>query len=160
MRQDFFIFELMTPLFKKLNYKTQPEICVLNAPPSMDTELKAMSKVCNVTNDLKQHKSGLFVMVFVTTLKEVEKWANAINKVLAEDGVLYFCYPKGTSKKYTCDFNRDTGWQVLGDLGYEPVRQVAIDEDWSALRFRKPQHIKKMTRSFAMTEEGKKKAGK
>lgn len=160
MRQDFFIFErnIMTPLFKKLNYKTQPEICVLNAPPSMDEEIQAMRKVCKVIIDLKKYKSGLFVMVFVTTQQAVEKWANEINNVLAEDGVLYFCYPKGTSKKHTCDFNRDTGWHVLGDLGFEPVRQVAIDEDWSALRFRKPAHIKKMTRSFAMTAEGKKKA--
>jgi hypothetical protein len=37
------------------------------------------------------------------------------------------------------------------------VRQVAIDEDWSALRFRRVAHIKKMTRSFAMTSEGKQK---
>jgi len=46
---------------------------------------------------------------------------------------------------------------VLGKSGFEPVRMVAIDEDWSALRFRKPENIKKMTRSFAMTAEGKKK---
>jgi hypothetical protein len=75
---------------------------------------------------------------------------------LAEgDAILWFCYPKGTSKKYTCDFNRDTGWASLGQLGWEPVRQVAIDDDWSALRFRNPDFIKTMTRSFAMTEKGK-----
>ena len=38
------------------------------------------------------------------------------------------------------------------------MRQVAIDEDWSALRFRKVEHIKTMTRSFAATEAGKAKA--
>jgi len=42
----------------------------------------------------------------------------------------------------------------LADDGYEPVRQVAIDEDWSALRFRKVEQIKKMTRNFAYTEKG------
>jgi len=36
---------------------------------------------------------------------------------------------------------------------------VAIDEDWSALRFGKVEFIKKMTRSFAITDEGKKKTG-
>jgi hypothetical protein len=25
--------------------------------------------------------------------------------------------------------------------GFEPVRQVAIDADWSALRFRRRQHV-------------------
>jgi hypothetical protein len=56
-----------------------------------------------------------------------------------------------------CDFNRDTGWQPLGKYDLEPVRQVAIDEDWSALRFRNVNNIKKMTRNSAMTlsKEGK-----
>jgi len=70
---------------------------------------------------------------------------------------LWFCYPKGTSKKYKCDFNRDTGWETLGNYNLEGVRQVAIDEDWSALRFRKIEHIKTLTRreSFAISKEGK-----
>ncbi|MEO8473318.1 MAG: hypothetical protein ABI477_14050, partial [Chryseolinea sp.] len=48
------------------------------------------------------------------------------------------------------------GWAVLGKLGFEPVRMVAIDEDWSALRFRKTSHIKTMTRSSAISDAGKK----
>ncbi|MEL6635310.1 MAG: hypothetical protein AAFW73_19430 [Bacteroidota bacterium] len=66
-------------------------------------------------------------------------------------------YPKGSSKNYTCDFNRDTGWQVLGNLGWEGVRMVAIDTDWSALRFRRVEYIKKMTRRkrMAMSKGGK-----
>ncbi len=69
-------------------------------------------------------------------------------------------YPKGTSKKYTCEFNRDNGWQRLGEHGFEPVRMVAIDEDWSALRFRRAEHIKTMTRSSAISEAGQQKAKK
>jgi uncharacterized protein YdhG (YjbR/CyaY superfamily) len=64
-------------------------------------------------------------------------------------------YPKGTSKRYKCEFNRDDGWTVFGEAGYEPVRMVAIDEDWSALRFRKVEKIGKMTRSRAISEPGK-----
>lgn len=44
--------------------------------------------------------------------------------------------------------------------GSEPVRQVAIDENWSALRFGRVGFNKKTTRSFAMTEGGKAKAKK
>ena len=67
----------------------------------------------------------------------------------------WFAYPKGTSKKFKCEFNRDNGWKELGVLGFEPVRAVAIDEDWTALRFRRAENIKKMTRNMAITEEGK-----
>jgi hypothetical protein len=47
----------------------------------------------------------------------------------------------------------------MGGLGYEPVRMVALDEDWSALRFKKAENIKTMTRGveWRMSEEGKKK---
>jgi hypothetical protein len=49
---------------------------------------------------------------------------------------VWVAYPKKASRRYGCEFDRDTGWQALGDAGFEPVRQVAIDEDWSALRCR------------------------
>lgn len=28
-------------------------------------------------------------------------------------------------------FDRDTGWDTMGEASFEPVRQVAIDDDWS-----------------------------
>jgi len=34
------------------------------------------------------------------------------------------------------DVNRDKLWPVLDPLGWRPVRMVAIDEVWSAMRFR------------------------
>lgn len=63
-----------------------------------------------------------------------------------------------TSKNYKCDFNRDSGWTSLGKYNLEPVRQVAIDDDFSALRFRKVEFIKTITRRdcFAITKEAKK----
>lgn len=62
------------------------------------------------------------------------------------DALLWFAYPKQTSRRYRCDFNRDTGFQVLRDSGYESVRMVAIDEDWSALRFRRAAFVKARAR--------------
>jgi hypothetical protein len=147
----------MTPLFNKLNFKDHPSILSINHPDSFLPELKAMAYVTNMVESISKLKSISFAIVFATKQAEVNKAAEQIAKKAEEDAVLWFCYPKGTSKKYKCDFNRDTGWEKLGKLGYEPVRAVAIDEDWSALRFRKAEHIKTMTRSFAMTEEGKKK---
>lgn len=145
----------MTPLFKKLNYKGTSEIGVFNAPSSFAAELLPMKGEATIVTILPKIKNGSFLMAFATTQEELDYWSKELVSKLTEDGVLWFCYPKGTSKKYTCDFNRDTGWSELTKLGFEPVRAVAIDADWSALRFRKPAHIKKMTRSSALTEEGK-----
>ena len=68
---------------------------------------------------------------------------------LEGDAILWCAYPKGSSTRYTCEFNRDTGWASLGTAGFEPVRQIAIDEDWSALRFRRAQYISTLRRDPA-----------
>lgn len=148
----------MDPLLKKLNYKEHDPVVVLNAPAEFDPALKEFGKSATAHSSATRVKGCSFAMAFATTQAEVDKAATALNKVLEGDAILWMCYPKGSSRRYTCAFNRDTGWQQLGALGWEPVRQVAIDADWSALRFRRVEHIKKLTRSFAMTEEGKRRA--
>jgi hypothetical protein len=98
----------------------------------------------------------------VTKQKEVDALAKTVARKATGDAIVWFAYPKGTSKKYKCDFNRDTGWASLGAAGFEGVRMVAIDEDWSALRFRRMEFIKTMTRDKKrdMTKQGKKKMAK
>lgn len=150
----------MTPVFKKLNFKEESTIVVLNAPVSFVPELEAMAACTKVKVTLKAKEKTTFLLAFCQQQKQVDEIAQKAAVCLEGDGLLWMAYPKGTSKKYKCDFNRDNGWSELGKLGFEPVRMVAIDEDWSALRFRRVGFIKKMTRSFAMTEEGKKKTVK
>ena len=36
----------------------------------------------------------------------------------------------------------DTGWNALKAAGFEIVCAIAIDEDWTALRFRRVEYIK------------------
>jgi hypothetical protein len=148
----------MHPLLKKLNFKTHKNLVILNAPNDLD------SLWAEFTDQIKAEKmlgeSAVdFALVFCTKLEEVIKYAALVDAKMEENGLFWFAYPKGSSKKYKCEFNRDNGWQAMGDLGYEPVRMVAVDDDWSALRFRKTEHIKTMTRGveWRMSEEGKKK---
>lgn len=103
-----------------------------------------------------------FSLAFVTKPREVHALGTTIAKKAKGDAVVRFAYPKGTSKKYKSAINRNNGWQVLGELGFEGVRSVAIDEDWSAARFRRVEFIKatKRDRKHAMTEQGKARLGK
>ncbi len=136
----------MTPLFKKLNYKDQPRILAINPPESFFNELNIMAESASIRTSEDEISEIEFVLLFVTTKHEIDELVSGIYPKLKGDAVLWFCYPKGTSKKYKCDFNRDNGWAGLKKYNLEPVRQVAIDEDWSALRFRKIEFIKTMTR--------------
>lgn len=146
----------MSPLFKKLNLKDQAEIVVLGAPESVEGELDALDGV-NVRRRLTGVRSIAFALMFVTKQKDVDRLARSVLAKVDGDATVWFAYPKGSSKKYTCDFNRDNGWDVVGGLGYEGVRMVSIDEDWSALRFRHVDYIKKLTRdrSWRISEAGK-----
>jgi hypothetical protein len=85
-------------------------------------------------------------LAFVTTQEQVNALGPAIARKAEGDAIVWLAYPKGTSKKYKSQINRDHGWDALGREGFEPVRMVAIDEDWSAVRFRRAKFIKNMTR--------------
>jgi len=146
----------MLSTFEKLNLKNQSKILVLNPPASFEPELAALHGVA-VLRNLQDLDTIEFSLAFVTTQKEVEAFAKAVAKRAKGDAVVWFAYPKGTSKKYQSEIHRDSGWQALGQAGFEPVRGVAIDEDWSALRFRRVEFIKTMTRAkeHRMTAQGK-----
>jgi len=147
----------MTPLFKKLNFKDHKQILVVDAPQSFGEELSAMDESTQVVKFIERAGEIEFALVFVLDQVAIENFIYSIQPKLAADPIVWIAYPKARSKKYTCAFNRDTGFGILGEYGFEGVRQVAIDEDWSALRFRKVNHIKNITRkeSFALTKEAK-----
>ena len=135
----------MASTFDKLNLKDQDQVVVVNPPASFEPELKALRGV-TVQRDLKSNSEMNFALMFVTKQQEVDTLGKAIAKRAKGDAIVWFAYPKGSSKKYKSEINRDSGWKVLGDAGFEPVRMIAIDEDWSAVRFRRAEFIKTMTR--------------
>jgi hypothetical protein len=131
----------MPTTFEKLNLKSPKEILVLNAPESFEKELAGLKGV-GVNRQVEKVKKIEFALAFVTKQTEVNRLTKALVARAQGDAILWFAYPKGTSKKYKCDFNRDTGWDDLKQAGFDTVRAVAIDEDWSALRFRRVEFIK------------------
>jgi hypothetical protein len=148
----------MPAVFAKLNLKDQKQIVILDSPESFESELKALKDI-EIIRDLKKTKELTFSLAFVTTQDKVDALAPAIARKAEGDAVVWFAYPKGSSKKYKSQINRDSGWEVFGREGLEPVRMVAIDEDWSAIRFRRAAFIKNMTRGkeHLLSERAKKK---
>lgn len=126
----------MSKVFKKLNLKEQPEILVLNAPESFETELDRLKNV-TIHRDLAMMEAVDFALAFVQDEETIAQIARDMAPKARGDAIIWFAYPKMSSKKYTCAINRDTGWEALDTLGFKAVRQVSIDADWSALRFRK-----------------------
>jgi hypothetical protein len=131
----------MATIFEKLNLKNHGEILVLHAPESFEQELSRLP-VMTIHRHIESVPDIHFSLAFVTRQSEVDALAPQIAARAKGDAVIWFAYPKGTSKKYKCDFNRDTGWNALKAAGFDTVRAIAIDEDWTALRFRRVEYIK------------------
>ena len=151
----------MQATFEKLNLGKNDRIVVLNAPASFEPELASLNAV-TVTRKLSGLDDIPFALAFVTKQQEVDTLAKAIASKAKGDAIVWFAYPKGTSKKYKSEIDRDHGWQALGTAGFEPVRSVAIDEDWSACRFRRIEFIKNMIRKpeHLLTRGGSTRMGK
>ncbi|CAM4207905.1 hypothetical protein EWU23_04185 [Cytophagaceae bacterium 50C-KIRBA] len=148
---------MMDPVLKKLAFKEQKEILVLQAPESFQQTLSHLPDGTILITSIDQVNQMNYAIVFVTQKIEIQQFAQACLDKIVGDAMIWMCYPKGSSKKYTCDFNRDKGWEPMGEIGFEPVSQIAIDEDWSALRFRNVHFIKSLKRNpdHIMSKEGK-----
>ena len=152
----------MTPLFKKLQLPSSlDEILILNEPEGFCKELDCLQGV-TIKESLIQVSEVDFALIFVSEKKQIENRIETVFPKLVGDAVLLFAYPKKSSKKYISEITRDYGWGVLGDYNLEAVRQVAVDEDWTAMRFRKVNFINKMTRDkdFVLSNAGKEKTAR
>ncbi|MDO9339750.1 MAG: hypothetical protein Q7T72_04390 [Bacteroidales bacterium] len=138
----------MKNLLGKLNYKGQERIAVINAEESFIISLSIELKDVKIDKKIDSRYPYDFIIIFVKSVSEVEFLTPFALHNLMADGVLWFCYPKKTSKKFSSDIDRDHGWKALNDSGLHGIRMVAIDADWSAMRFRNIKFIKSASGRF------------
>jgi hypothetical protein len=95
-------------LAKKLSLKAGTKLRVMGKPKEVDLGDVEVTSLANVKD----------VLVFVTKISDLDRVAGPMLEAARADRIAWAAYPKA------------------GQLGAQPVRQVAIDEVWSALRFR------------------------
>ena len=71
-------------------------------------------------------------LVFADAAASARQILTAQKDQLARPTVFWVAYPKANK----ADINRDTLWPILAEYGMRPIGQVAVDQVWSALRFR------------------------
>ena len=128
-----------TPLQKKLGIKPGQTLLVLYAPEGYRSLLGTLPKGATLSADAQG--SFDFVQVFVREQADVSRTAATAVQAVKPGGLLWFTYPKKTSGVKT-DITRDHGWDDLLSAGLRPVTQIAIDDTWSALRFRPLSEVK------------------
>jgi len=129
-------------MLDKLNYKGQKRIAIINTEKCFNISAFNLSEDVIIDKEIDLRCLYSFLILFVKSVAEVELLTPIAIHNLSVDGILWFCYPKKTSKKYTSDIDRNHGWKALNDIGFHGIRLVAIDDDWSAMRFRNIKFIK------------------
>ncbi|PTX22583.1 bacteriocin resistance YdeI/OmpD-like protein [Pontibacter mucosus] len=142
----------MADLGKKLQLKKEHAILLLMAPEDVAQALQQEGYTFIRADEAPSVGSYGAVLLFVQQASELEQLAPQAVALLQPEGLLWVAYPKKSSGIKT-DLTRDNGWQVMGSMQYEPVRQVAVDEVWSALRFR-PQAARKQPSTFGVDMPG------
>jgi hypothetical protein len=111
-------------LAKKLNLKKDMKLRVLAKPVNLDLSGLA------VTSSAKADG----IIAFVTTLADAKANAGPVVDAAKDDRIAWLAYPK--AGQLATDLNRDILWQHMLKKGVQGVRQIAIDDVWSAMRFR------------------------
>ena len=76
--------------------------------------------------------SATTAVVFAPDAASVRSFLATNRDQLAAPTNLWILYPKGNK----ADINRDSLWPIVAEYGLRPITQVAVDDTWSALRFR------------------------
>ena len=119
-------------LAQKLQIKSG-KLIVMNAPQGYAGQLAQELK--DLTVSPRAAGQAEAVLLFVNSLAEVDKLTLKASQLVKPEGMLWIAYPKGTSKVKT-NVNRDKLWAAVQPIGWQPVRQIALDEVWSAMRFK------------------------
>ena len=108
----------------KLQLKPGQSVAVLNPPPGLVLP-GAVAAASAAEADA--------VIAFIVRQDDLGSAEQAVAAARA-DRLAWIGYPKGG--QLGTDLNRDRLVAVLAGHGVQPVRQVSIDDTWSALRFR------------------------
>lgn len=131
----------MDNILKKLRYGDQERIAVLNAPEVFRDRIAGLLPDVQIDTEINARYLYDFMIAFIPGSEDVMKLAPSCIHNLSDDGKLWMAYQKGGSSKDRSGVNRDHGWDTVEESGFRRVSQVAIDEEWSALRFRNSKHI-------------------
>jgi hypothetical protein len=75
------------------------------------------------------------IQVFLDNRQEMEERLPEVKEHMGPRTILWATYHKGTSPVPT-DINRDIIWSYARTIGMDAVAQVAVDDDWSAIRLK------------------------
>ena len=133
----------LSALARKLRLAPDHHLAVINAPPGYLAQLAPAP--ADLYTSLEISTLYDVVQLFVNNVDELRSLGPSAIKAVKPDGLLWIAYPKGGVSRGATDLpatpwwtKRDVLGEITGESGYKPVAFVKIDDNWTALRFKKP----------------------
>lgn len=123
-------------LAQKLLIKPDARVLLLNAPIGYAKKLAPLPSGVTVTD---KRGTADVAIAFVRDSAELKRLASGF-PALEEDAILWVAYPKGGSEAGT-DIDRDVLHAAMEKHELVGVTVVALDDTWSAMRFRAPEDV-------------------
>jgi hypothetical protein len=121
------------PVAAKLGIKAGHTVLLIAAPPEAEALLGPMPADASVTTEGQRPCDA--VIVFVPTSATLTAHSERAIAAVKTGGLLWLAYPKKTGG-IASDMQRERAWEAFAHLDWRPVSQIALDDTWSALRFR------------------------
>ncbi|MBV8152660.1 MAG: hypothetical protein JO101_00200 [Candidatus Eremiobacteraeota bacterium] len=121
-------------LAKKLAIKAGQRVIVHRCPDELHETFKELGAAFD------RGTIAEVTVSFVRARTEVEQAAKEALALTGPQGVLWMCYPKKTGA-IASDLSRDSGWEAFTEKGWRIVSAIAVDDTWSALRFRPSEEV-------------------
>lgn len=134
-------------LLEKLQLKEEKNMLLQGMPLSVEKQFIKFSFSKNVTPLLKSKKID-FALVFAFSQKQLKEILKEVMPALHPEAKFWIAYPKASSK-IASDLSRDASWDFISAYGYETVRLIAVDNLWSAARFKKPDATQNKPASYS-----------
>ncbi len=117
------------PLSERLQVKAGRRLAVVDAPAGL-SQAWAGPLPHGTVGDAE------VVLLFIRDRAHFDMKMAYVLPVLRPDAILWVAYPKLTST-FAVDLSRDVIRNVAPAYGLDTVSQIAVDENWSALRLKR-----------------------
>jgi hypothetical protein len=117
------------PVAERLQLKGERRLAVVGAPAIVDNKIGVKKQRCDICE-------ADVILLFAADRGQLHSTLPSMLEKAPKDAIIWIAYPKLTSK-LAGDLSRNLIHALAAKSGLDTVSQIAIDDDWSAMRVKR-----------------------
>jgi Protein of unknown function (DUF3052) len=117
------------PVAERLQVKGERRLAVVGASAVVDNKIGVKKQRCDISE-------ADVILLFAADRGQLDSSLPSMLEKAPRDAIIWIAYPKLTSK-LAGDLSRNLIHALAANSGLDTVSQIAIDDDWSAMRVKR-----------------------